>query len=162
MKLAASMIAMLLLAAPAQAFEGNDRILDVDQYQKLPPNSPYDAPVASGYVTPAAVVRRVDYVPYGSQVTRTEYGTGYVAQPTYGYVTEPTYVVPRTYGYVAQPTYGFVAQPTYGYVVPRTYGYAVPRTTVYAAPRLYGYTRAPRVYEPRRYYRHSRGAPALR
>jgi hypothetical protein len=149
MKLAALMIAMLLLAASVEAFDGNDRILDIDQYQKLPPNSPYDAPVASGYVAPADVVRRVDYVPYGSQVTRTEYGTGYVAQPiygyvaqpTYGYVAQPTYVVPRTYGYVAQPTTGYVAQPIYGYVAQPTYGYVAQPT--YVAPRPYGYVAQP-------------------
>src|SRR5512134_3623348 len=161
MKLAALMIAMLLPAASAQAFDGNDRILEVDQYQKLPPNPPDDAPVVYGYLAPAAVVRRVDYVPYGSQVTRTEYGVAptavYVAEPTcgyvavvprtYGYVAQPTTgcVAERTYGYVADPTYGYVTQPAYGYVETRTYGYAVPRTTGHVAPRLYGYTSAPPV-----------------
>ena len=161
MKLAALTLAMLLLAgSAAHAFDGNDRILDVDPYQKLPPNPAYDAPVAFGYVAPAAVVRRVDYVPYGSQVTRTDYGVArYVAQRSYGYVAPPTYVVPPACGYVAQPTYGYVpadlcrAAPVRlrgAAIETRTHGYAVARTTCYVVPRDYGYTSVPRVYEPRR------------
>jgi hypothetical protein len=45
--------AVVVLCAPARAFDGNDRLLSVDKYQSLPANSPYDV---------------AEYRPYGSQV----------------------------------------------------------------------------------------------
>jgi hypothetical protein len=58
----------LLIAQPSLAFDGNDRILDVDSYQKLPAN-------------PEPYAQVVDYTPYGSQVDR--------SAPSYGYGPEP-------------------------------------------------------------------------